>query len=58
MLSGKFAQGAEWFSIMLILVGIVCLCQPFALPLYSNGFTLLLLGWIGLTVFSHRKPLR
>jgi len=58
MLSGKFAQWAEWISIVLILCGIVALCQPFSQWLFSNGFTLLLLGWIGLTIFSHRHPVR
>lgn len=58
MLSGKFAQGAEWVSIVLILCGIVALCQPLSLWWFSNGFTLLLIGWIGLTVFSHRKPVQ
>ena len=56
MLSGTFAQVAEWLCLMLLLIGIVCLCQPFVLPLFSNGFTLLLVGWVGLNVFSHRKP--
>lgn len=56
MLQGRFAQIAEFVSIVLILVGIVCLCQPFVFWLFQNGFALLLLGWIGLTVFSHRKP--
>lgn len=58
MLSGRFAQIAEFASIVLILLGIVSLCQPFSQPLFRFGFTLLLIGWIGLTVFSHRKPVR
>ncbi len=58
MLQGKFAQLAEFISIILILVGIVMLCQPFSFFLFQNGFTLLVFGWIGLTFFSHRKPVR
>jgi hypothetical protein len=58
MLSGRFAQAAEFASIVLILLGIVALCQPFSKPLFKFGFTLLLIGWVGLTVFSHRKPVR
>ncbi|GAB4463441.1 MAG: hypothetical protein OHK0029_32050 [Armatimonadaceae bacterium] len=58
MLQGKFAQAAEMASIVLILAGIVALCQPFSFWLFQNGFTLLLLGWIGLTIFSHRKPVQ
>ncbi|MDX1933162.1 MAG: hypothetical protein SFU56_11195 [Capsulimonadales bacterium] len=57
MLHGRFAQIAEFASIVLILLGIVCLCQPFFFVLFQNGFSLLLLGWIGLTIFSHRHPI-
>ncbi len=55
---GRFAQRMEYVSIVLILLGIVLLCQPFALVLFRIGFGVLLTGWIGLTVFSHRKPVR
>jgi hypothetical protein len=58
MLQGKFAQLAEFLSIVLILVGIVMLCQPFSFFLFQNGFTFLLVGWLGLNIFSHRKPVR
>ncbi|HVK06269.1 MAG TPA: hypothetical protein VM490_22560 [Armatimonadaceae bacterium] len=58
MLRGRFAQMAEFVSIVLILVGIVSLCQPFSQALFRYGFTVLLLGWIGLTIFSHRHPVR
>jgi len=56
MLRGRFAQGMEFLSIALILLGIASLCQPFSLVLFRVGFGVLLAGWIGLTVFSHRKP--
>jgi len=57
MLQGRFAQGAEFASIVLILLGIVALCQPFSQFLFKNGYPLLILGWLGLTIFSHRKPI-
>ncbi len=56
MLRGRFAQGAEFLSIALILIGIASLCQPFSLALFRIGFGVLLAGWVGLTVFSHRRP--
>jgi hypothetical protein len=58
VLEGKFAQAMEFASIVLILLGIVALCQPFSFWLFQNGFTLLVVGWLGLNVFSHRKPVR
>ena len=58
MLKGRFAQGAEFASIMLILVGIVALCQPWSQGVFKSGFGILLTGWVGLTVFSHRTPVR
>ncbi len=58
MLHGRFAQAAEFASIVLILLGIVALCQPFSQGLFRIGFTVLLVGWIGLNIFSHRKPVR
>jgi hypothetical protein len=58
MLSGRFAQMAEFISIVLILLGIVALCQPWLFALYRIGFGILLIGWVGLNVFSHRKPVR
>ena len=56
LLRGRFAQWAEFLSIVCILVGIVALCQPFSAGLFRAGFPVLLTGWIGLTVFSHRTP--
>jgi hypothetical protein len=58
MLQGRFAQIAEFVSIVLMMLGIVMLCQPFAFPIFQNGFTPLLIGWVGLNIFSHRKPVR
>lgn len=55
---GRFAQGMELLSIVLILVGILALCQPFSFALFRVGFGILLTGWIGLTLFSHRRPVR
>ena len=58
LLRGRFAQIAEFVSIVLILLGILALCQPFSFAVFRGGFGILLVGWIGLTIFSHRKPVR
>ncbi len=58
MLKGRFAQTAEFISIVLILVGIVALCQPFSQTVFRLGFGILLTGWVGLNIFSHRTPVR
>ena len=55
---GRFAQIAEFVSVLLILLGIVALCQPFSFALFRVGFGILLTGWVGLTLFSHRTPVR
>lgn len=56
MLSGRFAQRAEFISIALLILGVIALCQPFAKPIFSNGLHLLFWGWLGLNIFSHRRP--
>ena len=56
LFQGRFAQIAEFVSIVLLVVGIVALCQPFSFGLFRIGFGILLTGWIGLTIFSHRRP--
>lgn len=58
LLRGRFAQAMEFASIVLILVGIVALCQPWSQAVFRGGFGVLLVGWIGLTVFSHRRSAR
>jgi hypothetical protein len=58
LLRGRLAQIGEFVSIVLILIGIVMLCQPFAFGIFQKGFGVLLTGWIGLNIFSHRKPVR
>ncbi|HZO86927.1 MAG TPA: hypothetical protein VFB38_01210 [Chthonomonadaceae bacterium] len=58
MFSGRFGQAMEALSIALILLGIVALCQSFSFPLYQNGFKILIAGWLGLTLWSHRRPVR
>jgi hypothetical protein len=58
MLSGRFAQVAELVSIILILLGIVGLSQPWSPLLYQRGFPILVAGWIGLSIWSHRRPVR
>jgi hypothetical protein len=58
MLKGRFAQAMEALSIGLILIGILALCQPLSIAVFRFGFSVLLIGWIGLNIFSHRKPVR
>ncbi len=58
MLSGRFGQAMEAISVGLILLGIFALCQPFAFPLFQNGFKILVAGWLGLTIWSHRRAVR
>lgn len=48
----------EYLSLGLILLGIYALCQSNSLSLYSHGLEFLLAGWIGYTVWSHRRPVR
>jgi len=58
MLSGRFGQVMEALAILLILLGIVFLCQPFSQDLYRIGFKMLVAGWLGLTIWSHRRAVR
>jgi uncharacterized membrane protein YphA (DoxX/SURF4 family) len=58
MLQGRFAQVMEALAIFCILFGIFSLCQPWSFSLYRNGFHFLVAGWVGLIIWSHRKPIR
>lgn len=58
MLKGPFAQWMEFASIVLMLLGVVALCQPWSHSLYAIGLHPLFWGWLGLNIFSHRKPVR
>jgi len=58
MLAGRFAQFMEFLSLLLIVFGIFALCQWFSLALYSHGLAILFLGWVGYSIWSHRKPVR
>jgi hypothetical protein len=55
MLNGRFAKIAEFTSIVLMLVGVFALCQPWSIKIYSQGLCFLFWGWVGVNVFSHRK---
>ncbi len=48
----------ETLSIVLIVLGIFALCQSLSFALYSHGLSILIAGWLGLTVWSHRRPVR
>jgi hypothetical protein len=56
VLKGRFAQVAEALSLTLMVIGAICLCQPVNKAIFTNGFPLLFIGFIGLNIFSHRKP--
>jgi hypothetical protein len=58
MLSGRLGQFLEALSIALLVLGIFALCQPGSFTLYSNGFKILIAGWLGMTIWSHRRPVR
>ena len=58
MLSGRFAQVMETLAVVCILLGIVMLCQGASFALYQHGFKFLVAGWLGLTIWSHRRPVR
>jgi len=58
MLSGRFAQAMELVSLLLIVAGIFCLCQPWWFAAYQKGFSIALAGVAGLTLFGHRKPVK
>lgn len=57
MMTGRFAQFAEAFSILLIVAGIFALCQPSSFSLYQHGLAIIVSGWIGFTIWSHRRPI-
>jgi hypothetical protein len=44
----------ERFSIGLIALGLIALCQPFFMLFYQTGFQLLLTGLTGFIVAAHR----
>ena len=58
MLSGRFAQAMEMLAISLIVLGIVALCQSAWFGLYSQGFKILVAGWLGMNIWSHRRAVR
>jgi hypothetical protein len=43
-------------AIALILIGVVLMCQPFAVLLYSLGFPVILAGVVLFTVLDHLSP--
>ena len=51
------ARVFEPVSMVLMIVGIIALCQPWAEILHRYGVTITLAGLVGFSVFSHIKPL-
>jgi hypothetical protein len=52
-MSTSLARRAEQLSVVLIVVGILCMIQPFTLNLLSYGFVITLAGMIAFTITSH-----
>ena len=51
------AKYFEPISMWVIILGILCLCQPWILFLHVNGFLFIIIGLAGFITFSHIKPL-
>lgn len=47
----------EPISMWVIILGILCLCQPWILFLHVHGFIITIIGLAGFITFSHIKPL-
>jgi len=46
----------EPFSMFLMIIGIVALCQPWVEVLHRYGVTIALVGLVGFSVFSKIRP--
>jgi hypothetical protein len=51
------AKYFEPISMWIIILGIVCLCQPWVLFLHVYAFLIIIIGLIGFIFFSHIQPL-
>jgi len=47
----------EPISMWVIILGIVCLCQPWIRFFHVYGFLIIIIGLVGFIFFSHIKPL-
>jgi len=47
----------EPIAMIIIVIGIVCLCQPWVLYLHRKGFLITGIGLAAFIFFSHVKPL-
>ena len=52
----RYAHKLELFSMWLMVLGVVALCQPWILFLHSYGPTIILAGLILFNIFSRFKP--
>ena len=50
------ANVLEPASQVLMVLGIVALCQPWNMTLHSYGVTIILVGLVGFSIFSKIKP--
>ena len=46
----------EPISMWVIILGIVCLCQPWIMFFHVYGFLIIIIGLVGFIFFSHIKP--
>lgn len=52
-ISARYIEPAsQWIMI----IGIICLMQPWNLFLHRYGVTIILVGLVGFIIFSHIKP--
>jgi len=50
------ANVLEPASQVLMILGIVALCQPWNMTIHSYGVTIILVGLVGFSIFSKIKP--
>ena len=51
------ARVLEPFSMFLMIIGIVALCQPWVEVVHRYGVTITLVGLVGFSVFSKIRPM-
>ncbi len=52
----KYARELEFSSMVLMLLGIVALCQPWSLWLHEYSVMMIILGLVAFNVFSRISP--
>ena len=52
----RYARKLELLSMLVMILGVIALCQPWNLFLHSYGATIILLGLILFNIFSRISP--